>query len=142
MGTSNVFVLSKQFDVCIIDEAAQISIPAVLGPIMRCKQFVLVGDPHQLRPLVTSKQAQGEGMGETLLEKLSNKHFKVKVMLWHVFLLLPFIISKEILHLLNTFSYVFLIAPGYHIKKPLFCTEVWVPCTRTPPSVGSNEDSR
>lgn len=87
MGSSNVFVLSKQFDVCIIDEAAQVSVPAILGPIMRCKQFVLVGDPHQLRPLVTSKQAQDEGMGETLLEKLSDKHFEV--MTWSCTFLLP-----------------------------------------------------
>lgn len=74
MGASSPFVLSRKFDVCIIDEAAQISVPAVLGPIMRANQFVLVGDPQQLRPLIQSKEASALGMAESLFEKLTPRN--------------------------------------------------------------------
>lgn len=51
----------QHFDVVIIDEAGQISQPAVLGAIMAADTFVLVGDHMQLPPLVVSGVAEEAG---------------------------------------------------------------------------------
>ena len=42
------------FDVAIIDEASQTTIPSVLIPIAKADKFILAGDPKQLPPTVTS----------------------------------------------------------------------------------------
>ena len=52
----------QHFDVVIVDEAGQISQPAVLGAIMAADSFVLVGDHMQLPPLVISEVAEEGGM--------------------------------------------------------------------------------
>ena len=46
------------FDVCIVDEASQISQPACLAPLIHADRFVLVGDHKQLPPLVVSPEAK------------------------------------------------------------------------------------
>ncbi len=51
----------EEFDVVIVDEAGQISQPAVLGAIMASNSFVLVGDHKQLPPLVVSDLAAEGG---------------------------------------------------------------------------------
>ena len=51
----------QHFDVVIVDEAGQISQPAVLGAIMSADSFVLVGDHMQLPPLVVSEVAEEAG---------------------------------------------------------------------------------
>lgn len=49
---------SRLFDICILDEATQVTLPASLSPILRSRTFVLVGDHLQLPPLVKSRKAQ------------------------------------------------------------------------------------
>ena len=51
----------QHFDVVIVDEAGQISQPAVLGAIMAADNFILVGDHMQLPPLVVSEVAEQAG---------------------------------------------------------------------------------
>eukprot|EP00892_Ulva_mutabilis_P005316 jgi/Ulvmu1/3156/UM015_0196.1 len=65
---------SRLFDVCILDEATQVTLPASLSPILRARTFVLVGDHLQLPPLVRSRQAEAGGLGESLFKTLSKKH--------------------------------------------------------------------
>ena len=48
---------NRPFDVCVVDEAGQISQPAILGPLLASSRFVLVGDDYQLPPLVASTEA-------------------------------------------------------------------------------------
>lgn len=48
----------EPFDVVIVDEAGQISQPAILGALMAADSFVLVGDHLQLPPLVNSEIAE------------------------------------------------------------------------------------
>jgi DNA replication ATP-dependent helicase Dna2 len=57
-------LFKERFDVVIVDEAGQISQPAVIGALMAADTFVLVGDHMQLPPLVVSELA---GMGGELL---------------------------------------------------------------------------
>ena len=62
------------FDYCIIDEASQAVEPALLGPLLKAKKFVLFGDYDQLQPIIHSKEASEEGMSVSLFERLGRKH--------------------------------------------------------------------
>lgn len=57
-------LLGQHFDVVIVDEAGQISQPAILGALMAADSFVLVGDHMQLPPLVQSEVAEQGGTFE------------------------------------------------------------------------------
>ena len=62
------------FDVVIIDEAGQITTPAVLPALLRGRSFVLVGDHYQLPPLVLDPRAQAGGLGISLFRQLCEAH--------------------------------------------------------------------
>ena len=51
----------EHFDVVIVDEAGQITQPAIIGALMTADTFVLLGDHMQLPPLVTSELADKGG---------------------------------------------------------------------------------
>lgn len=74
MGVDDPVLQNKVFDMCIIDEAGQITLPACLGPILRARAFTLVGDPYQLPPLVQSRAAAEAGLARSLLDILCEKH--------------------------------------------------------------------
>lgn len=57
-------------DICIVDEAGQVSEPIVLGPLFHCSKFILVGDPKQLPPLIRSRKARALGADISLMERL------------------------------------------------------------------------
>ena len=57
-----------KFDVAIIDEASQATIPSVLIPIAKAHRFILAGDHKQLPPTIISEQAQQ--LSTTLFEEL------------------------------------------------------------------------
>ena len=59
-----------EFDVAIIDEAGQLTVPAILGALRFAKRFILVGDEKQLPPLVMSEEAALEGLSESLFSYL------------------------------------------------------------------------
>jgi DNA replication ATP-dependent helicase Dna2 len=48
---------NENFDVVIVDEAGQITQPAIIGALLAADSFVLVGDHMQLTPLVVSELA-------------------------------------------------------------------------------------
>ncbi len=58
------------FDVAIIDEAGQLTVPAILGALRFTKRFILVGDEKQLPPLVLSKEAAEQGLAASLFGTL------------------------------------------------------------------------
>ncbi|MCO6042232.1 IGHMBP2 family helicase [Thermococcus alcaliphilus] len=62
------FIKDVKFDVAIIDEASQATIPSVLIPIAKAKRFVLAGDHKQLPPTILSEEAKE--LSETLFERL------------------------------------------------------------------------
>jgi DNA replication ATP-dependent helicase Dna2 len=59
-----------QFDVAIIDEASQLTMPAILGALRFVKRFILVGDDKQLPPLVLSPKAAEQGLADSLFSAL------------------------------------------------------------------------
>ncbi|XWS74707.1 hypothetical protein CRYUN_Cryun01aG0020800 [Craigia yunnanensis] len=74
LGITSPFLSGKKFDVCIMDEAGQTTMPVSLGPLMFASTFVLVGDHYQLPPLVQSTEARENGMGISLFCRLSEAH--------------------------------------------------------------------
>jgi hypothetical protein len=53
IGTATTTLLAElQFDLAIVDEAGQISLPNLLVPLVRARRSVLVGDHHQLPPFL------------------------------------------------------------------------------------------
>lgn len=64
----------RTFDVCIVDEASQITLPTCLGPLRFADKFVLVGDHFQLPPLVKSTAARQGGLDVSLFRRLSEAH--------------------------------------------------------------------
>jgi hypothetical protein len=61
----------RQFDLAVIDEAAQCTEPACWLPLLRCRRVVLAGDHCQLPPTIVSAQAAAEGFGVSLMERLA-----------------------------------------------------------------------
>eukprot|EP00850_Spirogloea_muscicola_P015616 SM000121S26013 [mRNA] locus=s121:324911:332644:+ [translate_table: standard] len=74
LGVNHPLLHDKHFDVCILDEAGQVTMPIALGPLRLARAFVLVGDDHQLPPLVRSAEARAKGMADSLFSTLSNAH--------------------------------------------------------------------
>lgn len=74
MGTNHAIFSRRAFDVCIVDEASQITLPTSLGPLLHARKFVLVGDHYQLPPLVQNRRALEGGLDVSLFRQLSEKH--------------------------------------------------------------------
>ncbi|KAL5074592.1 hypothetical protein RYX36_013576 [Vicia faba] len=73
--------LSRNFDVVIIDEAAQAVEPATLVPLAnQCKKVFLVGDPAQLPATVISDIAKNHGYGTSLFERLKQAGYPIKML--------------------------------------------------------------
>ncbi|MDH7506795.1 MAG: AAA domain-containing protein, partial [Candidatus Thermoplasmatota archaeon] len=51
LGTS-IFENTQEFDLMIVDEASMVETTKLLMGLFRCKKFVLVGDPCQLKPFL------------------------------------------------------------------------------------------
>ena len=65
-------IARTKFDVTIIDEASQATIPSILIPIAKAHRFILAGDHKQLPPTIISQKA-GE-LEKTLFEALIKKY--------------------------------------------------------------------
>ncbi|KAL0547963.1 hypothetical protein IC582_012402 [Cucumis melo] len=74
LGITSPLLVNKKFDICIMDEAGQTTLPVSLGPLMFASTFVLVGDHYQLPPLVQSTEARENGLGISLFCRLSEAH--------------------------------------------------------------------
>jgi DNA replication ATP-dependent helicase Dna2 len=59
-----------RFDLAIVDEASQVTVPALLGALRFARRFVLVGDERQLPPLVVSQAAAEHGLRRSLFAAL------------------------------------------------------------------------
>lgn len=68
------------FDVVVVDEASQMTVPITIGAIRLAKRFILVGDHMQLPPVIRSEspddQTAGDGprLSESLFEVLWGRH--------------------------------------------------------------------
>lgn len=60
------------FDLVVIDEATQVSLPLSLGPLRYASRCVLVGDPNQLAPIRVSREI-GQPSEPSLFEVLAQR---------------------------------------------------------------------
>ena len=65
-------IAKTKFDIAVIDEASQATIPSVLIPISKANRFILAGDHKQLPPTIISEQAME--LENTLFESLIEKY--------------------------------------------------------------------
>lgn len=65
-------ISNTKFDVVIVDEASQATIPSVLIPIAKARRFILAGDHKQLPPTIISDKAYD--LQDTLFESLIEKY--------------------------------------------------------------------
>ncbi|XP_052902778.1 DNA replication ATP-dependent helicase/nuclease DNA2 [Anopheles moucheti] len=73
MGTGHALISERVFDYCIVDEATQVFQTSIIRPLLRCKKFLLVGDPEQLPPVVKSASARSLGAAESLFHRLDQE---------------------------------------------------------------------
>ncbi|ANQ53835.1 ATPase AAA [Thermosipho sp. 1063] len=72
---SSSYILDKyNFDVVVVDEATQSTIPSILIPLSKGEKFILAGDHKQLPPTILSNKAKE--LSITLFEKLIEKYPK------------------------------------------------------------------
>lgn len=64
-------LIGQHFDFVIVDEAGQISQPAILSSLALASKFVLVGDQMQLPPIVKSQAASTGGFSVSLLQRMA-----------------------------------------------------------------------
>ncbi|XP_071792468.1 DNA replication ATP-dependent helicase/nuclease DNA2-like [Asterias amurensis] len=103
LGAKHTLLTRRTFDVCIVDEASQISQLVCLGPLFRARRFVLVGDHKQLPPLVQSNAARQLGMSVSLFQRLGERHESTPSAA--VQLSLQYRMNSDIMKLSNTLVY-------------------------------------
>jgi ATP-dependent RNA/DNA helicase IGHMBP2 len=64
----------RNFDLAVIDEAGQSTEPGCWTVIPRADKIVLAGDHCQLPPTILSKEADAEGFGISMMERLAKSH--------------------------------------------------------------------
>ena len=74
LGVSSSALWRRNFDVCVLDEAGQVAEPVCLGPLLRARRWMLVGDHNQLEPLSTHTKAKERGYATTLFKRLCDAH--------------------------------------------------------------------
>ena len=65
-------IANTKFDVAIVDESSQATIPSVLIPISKAHRFILAGDHKQLPPTIISDRAKD--LQDTLFESLIEEY--------------------------------------------------------------------
>ena len=61
---------TRSFDLVVIDEACQCTVPSVWQAVLRAEKLILAGDHCQLPPTVLSDQAAARGMKDSLMQRL------------------------------------------------------------------------
>jgi predicted DNA helicase len=69
-GLDSEILGQRQFDLAVIDEAAQCTEPVCWLPLLRSQCLVLAGDHCQLPPTILSQEAAQQGFGVSLMERL------------------------------------------------------------------------
>ncbi|GJT59551.1 probable helicase MAGATAMA 3 [Tanacetum coccineum] len=80
-GSSLFTKLNRNFDIVVIDEAAQAVEPATLVPLSSgCKQVFLVGDPVQLPATVISPVAEKFGYSMSLFKRFQKAGYPIQML--------------------------------------------------------------
>jgi ATP-dependent RNA/DNA helicase IGHMBP2 len=69
-GADDAALAGREFDLAVIDEAAQALAPACMIPMLKAQRLILAGDHRQLPPTIISRAAEQGGLGVTLFDRL------------------------------------------------------------------------
>lgn len=118
-GTTTDVLRLLAFDYCIVDEASQIVEPACVAPLISAHKFVLIGDHHQLNPLVNSSKARQRGMELSLFERLCKLHPGAVTMLKKQYRM-----NRDIMLMSNEIVYQGMMEPGeeWVLNRELKCS--------------------
>jgi len=95
-----------KFDVCIIDEAAQLSIPLSIAAMCRTSKYILVGDHKQLDPIIP-KGSNNEMFAESIFSRLARMyHNEIN------FLNTSYRLNKALIKIPNSLFYNNLLQPA------------------------------
>jgi hypothetical protein len=72
MSANHPLFQTRLFDYCIVDEASQITLPTILGPLRLANCAVLIGDLYQLPPVV--KNPNAKPLSDSLFKLLAEAH--------------------------------------------------------------------
>jgi len=78
-GAALDFIKNITFDVAVIDEGSQSTIPGVLIPVAKAKRFIIGGDHKQLPPTILSEKAKE--LSKTLFEGFITRYPQKSTML-------------------------------------------------------------
>ncbi len=73
-GAADSILAEREFDLVVLDEAAQSIEASSWVPLLKAKRAVLAGDHRQLPPTVVSRQAARDGLDETLFDRLASQY--------------------------------------------------------------------
>lgn len=73
-GLDSTILGQRQFDLAVIDEAAQCTEPVCWLPVLRSQSLILAGDHCQLPPTILSRDAAAEGFGVSMMERLVERY--------------------------------------------------------------------
>jgi ATP-dependent RNA/DNA helicase IGHMBP2 len=73
-GAGERLLAGFEFDLVVIDEAAQAIEASSWIPLLKGRRAVLAGDHRQLPPTIRSLEAERAGLGVTLFDRLAAKH--------------------------------------------------------------------
>ena len=73
-GAASRRLADRHFDRVVIDEAAQAIEASTWIPVLLGDRVVLAGDHLQLPPTIISREAERQGLGRTLFERLIERH--------------------------------------------------------------------
>ena len=88
-----------KFDVCIIDEAAQLSIPLSIAAMCRTGKYIFVGDHKQLDPIIP-KGSNNEMFAESIFSRLA-RIYKNDINLLNI----SYRLNKSLIKIPNTLFY-------------------------------------
>jgi superfamily I DNA and/or RNA helicase len=72
-GADSVYLGSQTFAAVVLDEATQAPDPIALVAALRADRIVMAGDPCQLPPTVVDREAERDGLGVTIFERLAER---------------------------------------------------------------------
>lgn len=72
VGSANRIMMNRHFTTLFIDEAAQALEAACWIAIGKADRVILAGDHHQLPPTIKCIEAEREGLGRTLMQKIAH----------------------------------------------------------------------
>jgi superfamily I DNA and/or RNA helicase len=73
-GAQDPALAGREFDLAVIDEAAQALEPVTWIPLLSAGRVVLAGDHRQLPPTIISPEAARQGLGVTLFDRMMSRH--------------------------------------------------------------------